>query len=41
VLGTSVVLDLPQNIWTTIDVGLGGYVVGRSLEKVVKTKYGV
>ena len=26
--------DLPQDVWTVIKVGLGGYVAGRSLEKI-------
>lgn len=28
------ILDLPPDIWTLIQIGLGGYVVGRSAEKV-------
>lgn len=32
----SVVLDLPDKIWTAITVGMGGYIVGRSGEKIVK-----
>jgi len=32
----SVVLDLPEKIWTAITVGMGGYIVGRSGEKIVK-----
>lgn len=31
-----VILDLPPNMWKLIEVGLGGYVVGRSMEKTVK-----
>ena len=27
------VLDMPENLWTLIQLGLGGYVVGRSVEK--------
>jgi hypothetical protein len=30
------VLDIPIDLWDTIKIGLGGYVVGRSAEKVVK-----
>jgi len=30
------VLDLPPFLWETIKIGLGGYVVGRSGEKMVK-----
>jgi len=32
----SVVLDLPTHIWTAITVGMGGYIVGRSGEKIFK-----
>ena len=28
--------DLPQGLWTTIQIGLGSYIVGRSGEKIVK-----
>jgi hypothetical protein len=31
------VLDLPPDMWAVIKIGLGGYVVGRSAEKVAKT----
>lgn len=31
-----VILDLPPNMWKLIEIGLGGYVVGRSMEKTVK-----
>jgi len=30
------VLELPQVMWDTFKIGLGGYVVGRSGEKMVK-----
>ena len=30
---TVAVLDMPDGLWTLLTVGLGGYVVGRSLEK--------
>ena len=29
--------SLPDNIWTLLELGLGGYVIGRSVEKVSKT----
>lgn len=29
-------LDLPPQMWTMLQIGLGGYVVGRSAEKVAK-----
>jgi len=28
-------LDLPESLWELIKIGLGGYVVGRSIEKTV------
>lgn len=31
----SVTLDLPPEMWTLLTVGVGGYVVGRSGEKIV------
>lgn len=30
------VLDLPPDMWNLIQIGLGGYVVGRSAEKVAR-----
>lgn len=32
--GFSVALDVPADMWDLIKIGLGGYVVGRSAEKV-------
>jgi len=34
ILGTSIMFDLPDQAWGLLSVGLGGYVVGRSAEKV-------
>ncbi len=31
--GVAVVLDIPPGMWTLLTTGLGGYVVGRTLEK--------
>lgn len=31
-----VVLDVPADLWDLIKLGLGGYVIGRSAEKIVK-----
>lgn len=31
-------LDVPQDLWDLIKIGLGGYVVGRSWEKVEQAK---
>jgi hypothetical protein len=28
--------SLPEELWRAIDIGLGGYVIGRSAEKIVK-----
>jgi hypothetical protein len=36
IFGWSVVLDLPDVMWELLKIGLGGYVVGRSAEKVAK-----
>ncbi len=33
-----VTLDLPPDLWDLLKIGLGGYVVGRSVEKVVSKK---
>lgn len=30
------ILELPPKMWSLIELGLGGYVIGRSAEKVVK-----
>lgn len=34
--GTVVPLPLDQNMWDLLKIGLGGYVIGRSAEKVAK-----
>ncbi len=34
--GTVVPLDLDQNMWDLLKIGLGGYIVGRSAEKAAK-----
>ncbi len=31
--GVSVVLDIPDGMWNLLTMGLGGYVIGRTLEK--------
>ncbi len=33
-------LDIPNGMWALLTTGLGGYVVGRSFEKVTKLKNG-
>ena len=32
----AVMLDTPQDLWDLIKIGLGGYIVGRSGEKIAK-----
>ena len=32
------VLILPPDLWALMKIGLGGYVVGRSAEKIIKSK---
>jgi len=36
ILGTSIMFDMPEQAWGLLSVGLGGYVVGRSGEKIMK-----
>ena len=31
-------LDIPPGMWALLNVGVGGYVVGRSAEKIFKTR---
>jgi hypothetical protein len=33
--GTAPVLELPDHLWTLMNIGVGGYVIGRSTEKAV------
>lgn len=37
IFGISLKLELPDELWTLMEIGLGGYVIGRSAEKVVRT----
>lgn len=30
-------LDIPPNMWTLLEIGLGGYIIGRSAEKCIET----
>jgi hypothetical protein len=32
-----ITIDLPGDVWTLLQIGLGGYVVGRSAESVART----
>ncbi|MCP3672228.1 MAG: hypothetical protein GY814_17710 [Gammaproteobacteria bacterium] len=34
---TNIVLDLPPQMWDLLKIGLGGYIVGRTGEKMIKT----
>lgn len=34
--GTAPILDLPEKLWTLMNIGVGGYVIGRSAEKAVQ-----
>lgn len=34
--GFSVMMDIPPNMWDLLTIGIGGYIVGRSGEKMVK-----
>lgn len=34
--GKAVMLDLPDKLWNLLTIGVGGYVVGRSAEKIVE-----
>jgi len=36
ILGTSVMFDMPDQAWSLLSIGLGGYVVGRSGEKIAR-----
>lgn len=30
------IMDIPPNMWSLLEIGMGGYVVGRSFEKSIK-----
>ena len=34
--GVEITLDIPHDLWTLLQIGLGGYVVGRSGETIAK-----
>jgi hypothetical protein len=36
-LGTVITFELPGDVWTLLQIGLGGYVCGRSAESVART----
>ena len=33
----AITIELPGDVWTLLQIGLGGYVVGRSAESVART----
>jgi len=33
----AIILDLPEKLWNLMTLGVGGYIVGRSGEKILKT----
>jgi hypothetical protein len=35
--GAAITIDLPGDVWTLLQIGLGGYVVGRSGESIART----
>ena len=35
--GYDLMIELPQELWTLLQIGVGGYVVGRSGEKMMET----
>ena len=35
--GTVITFELPGDVWTLLQIGLGGYVVGRSGESIART----
>lgn len=35
--GVNVMLDIPPDMWSLLKLGIGGYVVGRTVEKAVAT----
>jgi hypothetical protein len=34
ILGTSIMFDMPEQAWTLLSLGLSGYIIGRSGEKI-------
>lgn len=36
-LSSDLALEIPDKMWTLLQLGIGGYIVGRSVEKTVKT----
>jgi len=36
----SVILEFPDKLWSLLQIGVGGYVIGRSAEKIAESKWG-
>jgi hypothetical protein len=36
----SVLMELPDRLWSLLQIGVGGYVIGRSAEKIADSKWG-
>lgn len=36
-LGSTYAIDLPDQLWSLLQIGVGGYIVGRSGEKMITT----
>jgi hypothetical protein len=37
IFGSVITFELPGDVWTLLQIGLGGYVVGRSGESIART----
>lgn len=37
IFGVELVLEMPADLWDLLKIGVGGYIVGRSGEKIIKT----
>ena len=37
IFGTEIIIDIPEQMWFLLNLGVGGYVMGRSGEKMWKT----
>ncbi len=40
IINKSLMLELPEKLWNLLTLGVGGYVVGRSAEKIAESKWG-
>ncbi|PCJ10444.1 MAG: hypothetical protein COB10_11185 [Planctomycetota bacterium] len=39
--GWNVMLEMPEQLWNLLSIGIGGYIVGRSSEKAIKNWKGM